>query len=281
MDLAGGTLSYEGIDVLRRVETCGVERFRGSIIPSKSDLKRMAASVEWYARKYCPFSLKILSKGKAIEFDYAQTMHCITRAFHLDEIGKVRSLSVASSIDGASLSKNLSMIAGGIKIIDQAARCPLTRRPLLDNPATMSAQSRNLCIPLKIMMGRETKETFTEFRTLFSFLDDLSNEATMPSELEAFKPFSSRCLPNAKYFIFSNSPIGIEASSNNVLRIMQASYLVQASIHILQLTSNKNHDVVLLLITAIIINCRGVKTTSANHAASKRSHPSRLASPAP
>ena len=199
MDLAGGTLSYEGIDILRQVETCGVKRFRGSVIPSKSEIKRMAASVEWYAHKHCPFSVKITPKGEAIEFDYAQAMLCIARAFHLDEIGKTRSLSVASSIDGASLSKNLSIIAGGIKIIDKAARCPLTRRPLLDNPATMSAQSRNLCIPLKIMMGRETKETFTEFKTLFSFLDDLSCEATMPTELKAFKPFL--CMTNAIYLL--------------------------------------------------------------------------------
>ena len=194
MDLAGGTLSYEGIDVLRRVETRGIKRFRGSIIPSKSEIKRMAATVEWYAKKFCPFSVSITKKGEAIEFDYARSMLCITRAFYLDEIGKARSLSVASSIDGASLSKNLSIIAGGVKITDLAARCPLTKRPLLDNPTTMSAQSRNLCIPLKIMMGRETKETFTEFGPLFKFFDDLSNEATMPKEMEAFKPFS--CMTN-------------------------------------------------------------------------------------
>jgi hypothetical protein len=48
MDLAGGTLSYEGIDVIRRVETSGVKRFRGSMIPSKSEIKRMAARVEWF-----------------------------------------------------------------------------------------------------------------------------------------------------------------------------------------------------------------------------------------
>jgi hypothetical protein len=34
MDLAGGTLSYEGIDVIWRVETSGVKRFHGSMIPS-------------------------------------------------------------------------------------------------------------------------------------------------------------------------------------------------------------------------------------------------------
>jgi hypothetical protein len=93
-------------------------------------------------------------------------------------------LSVASSIDGASLSKNLSIIAGGVKIVDLAARCPSTKQPLLDDPAMMSAQSCNLCIPIKIMMGRETKETFTEFATMFKFLDDLSDETTMPKEME-------------------------------------------------------------------------------------------------
>lgn len=191
MDLAGGTLSYEGIDVLRRVETSGVKRFRGSIIPSKAEIKRTARVVEWFARQYCPFDLKETNMGEAIQFDYAKTMLCITKAFHLDEIGKERSLSIASSIDGASLSKNLSIIAGGIKVNDLAARCPLTNRLLLDNPATMSAQSRNLCIPLKIMMGRETKETFKEFGTLFKFIDDISDEITMPGAMEGFKAFRS------------------------------------------------------------------------------------------
>ena len=58
MDLAGGTLSYEGIDVLRHVETRGVKRSRGSVIPSKSEIKRIAGIVEWFARQRCPFQLK-------------------------------------------------------------------------------------------------------------------------------------------------------------------------------------------------------------------------------
>ena len=54
-------------------------------------------------------------KGESIQFNYAKAMLCITQAFHLDMIGKLRSLSVASSIDGASLLKNLSIIDGGDK----------------------------------------------------------------------------------------------------------------------------------------------------------------------
>ena len=195
MDIAGGTLSYEGIDILRQVETLGIKRFRGSMIPSKSEIKRtMAGTIEWFGASECPFVVKETSKGEAVEFDYGKAMLCITQAFHLDEIGKMRSLSVASSIDGASLTKNLLMIAGGVKVTDMCARCPITRQPLLDNPTTMKAQSRNLNIPFKLMVGRETKETFVEFATLFTFFDNLSDIETMPAELTDFMPF--QCMTN-------------------------------------------------------------------------------------
>jgi hypothetical protein len=58
----------------------------------------------------------------------------------------------------------------------------------------MSAQSRNLCLPLKIIMGRETKDTFREFACLFQFFDNLSEEGKLPNELDGFKPFS--CMTN-------------------------------------------------------------------------------------
>jgi hypothetical protein len=194
MDLAGGTLSYEGIDVIRRVETSGLKWLYGCMIPSKTEIKRMAARVEWFGRGHCPFNLKRSVQGEAVEFEYGKAMVCITKAFQLDDIGKSRSLSVASSIDGASLSKNLSVVAGGVKVTDRAARCPLTSRLLLENPCTMSAQSRSLCIPFKILMGRETKESFGEFCSFFQFFDDLSQEGTIPELLQDFKPFN--CMTN-------------------------------------------------------------------------------------
>ncbi len=39
-------------------------------------------------------------------------------------------------------------------------------------------------------MGRETKQTFTEFASLFQFLDDLSTAATIPVAMQGFLPFS-------------------------------------------------------------------------------------------
>jgi hypothetical protein len=42
MDIAGGTLSYLGIEVLQRVATGGGKHVRGGVIPSSSDIKCMA-----------------------------------------------------------------------------------------------------------------------------------------------------------------------------------------------------------------------------------------------
>jgi hypothetical protein len=42
MDIAGGTLSYEGIEVLRRVETKGGKHIHGSVIPSSGEIKHVA-----------------------------------------------------------------------------------------------------------------------------------------------------------------------------------------------------------------------------------------------
>ena len=43
-------------------------------------------------------------------------------------------------------------------------------------------------------MGKETKESFCEFRSLFQFLDDLSDEQTIPNLLHGFKSFN--CMTN-------------------------------------------------------------------------------------
>jgi hypothetical protein len=116
MDHSGGTLSYEGIDVMRRVETGGLKRFHGTMIPSKSELKkRMAGLVEWFARTLCPYTLKVTPMGEAVEFDYILIFLCILKAFQLDNVGKQRLLSVALSIDGASLSKIYQSLQVGSK----------------------------------------------------------------------------------------------------------------------------------------------------------------------
>ena len=54
MDLAGGTLGYEGYEIIRRVESKGKKHFQG-MFPSSSELKRAAKMVEKVGTVYCPF----------------------------------------------------------------------------------------------------------------------------------------------------------------------------------------------------------------------------------
>ena len=111
-------------------------------------------------------------------------------AFHLSEVGKLRSLSTRFSVDSASFSKNIDMTIGGCRIIDRKARDSLTKALLLHDPATMKAQSVELSEPFKLVLGRETKESFAEnFPKFFAFMDSLGDEATLPEELKEFKHF--------------------------------------------------------------------------------------------
>jgi hypothetical protein len=74
MDLAGGaTLSYEGIEVLRRVETKGEKSVRGGVIPCPADIKCRARMVEHFAERLCPFTHEPTGLREMIQFGIAKT----------------------------------------------------------------------------------------------------------------------------------------------------------------------------------------------------------------
>jgi hypothetical protein len=189
MDLGGGRLSYEGLEVVRTLESSGKKYSRG-IIPSSASVKRIAAKVEHFGNGKCPFTLRQTSQGEAVRFDYAKKLDCMAEAFHLREVGKLRPLSIGFSIDGASFSKNLDITIGGCRITDREARDPLTQALILHDPNNMKAQSRTLCEPMDLVIGKETiasfQENFTEF---FDFMDSLGNVETLPEELKDYKHF--------------------------------------------------------------------------------------------
>jgi hypothetical protein len=76
MDMAGRTLSYKGIDALRRVEAAGLKRYRGSMILAKSEIKCMASMVCMsLCSSVLSFVLKETTKGESVKFDYAKALH--------------------------------------------------------------------------------------------------------------------------------------------------------------------------------------------------------------
>jgi hypothetical protein len=57
MDEHGGTLSYEGLKVLRKVELPGRKRCHGGIMSSDGKIRRAATKAQRVGRVLCPFKM--------------------------------------------------------------------------------------------------------------------------------------------------------------------------------------------------------------------------------
>jgi hypothetical protein len=120
-------------------------------------VKRIAVKLEHSGHGKCPFTLPQMSQGEAVCFDYANKLDCMAEAFHLRDVGKLRLLSIGFSIDGASFpKKNLDITIGGCRITVREARDPLKQVLILHGPNNMKAQSRTLCEPMYLAIGKET-----------------------------------------------------------------------------------------------------------------------------
>ena len=63
MDLAGGTLGYEGIEIMRSAETKRAKYYQGSVIPSIPEFKRTAKKVEQLGHCLAPSVLGVTDAG--------------------------------------------------------------------------------------------------------------------------------------------------------------------------------------------------------------------------
>ena len=145
MDLRGGVLNYEGIELLRSVETDGVPREK-TLLPSSGCMKAYAALVESFGRNICPFIMKTSSKNgtEGFAFRAADVLLCLLKAGHLlNSEAVVRSIRIAASLDGAQFTKNLSHTLVGIKFND---------------PSNPYAQSQQSVFPVGCVAMPETTE---------------------------------------------------------------------------------------------------------------------------
>lgn len=118
MDRAGGTLGYEGIEIIRSAETKQVKRYRGSLIPSSAEFKRTARKVEKLAHSLAPFVVGLTAAGdkEAIDFQpYWKIMGTVFRAYGLIRIGRLKSILALYALDGANITKNLGHIGCSVE----------------------------------------------------------------------------------------------------------------------------------------------------------------------
>ena len=146
MDMAGGKLNYAGIEVLRVVECGGKPKRKHTMIPSTSAIQRCAQYIEQFAEYVVPFHPIRNPKDGAEGFYFraADVFVAILKAANmLDGEARTRAIQFAQSLDGATLSKSLSHVLGGLKFNDKSS--------------PLKAQSRDMVFPPVCVIGRENK----------------------------------------------------------------------------------------------------------------------------
>jgi len=161
MDLAGGTLSMEAIEVLHTLEHQGWNWFK-CLLPSPAAIKKVSLQVEYFVKRVCPFKHGILKEGgEFVLWNPEQMVALVLKGFGLEEQAKTRSVSINQAIDSANLSKNLSHTTFGCKVCDMGAYCFTTKKRLYGSTDATSIQSRNNCFPFMILMAKESKQLST------------------------------------------------------------------------------------------------------------------------
>ena len=168
-----GNLNQSNIKQLRSLETKGVRYKRGTILPSTHAITMCMKKIEKLADDCVSFEIIHTEQGERIRFDFAKMLDTLIKAYGLEAIGRVRSIRLAQTFDGAQLTRHWSHVMGGIKMHDRGAFCPLRRLPLYSGDF-VSHQLRNWCFPMQINIGREGEQMTEYFRPMFDFCSSLA-----------------------------------------------------------------------------------------------------------
>ncbi len=190
MDLRGGTLNYEGISVLNDVEASSYvgnkKRIRNRLLCTPACLKRVAKKLESSAETLCPYNRITTPFGEGLEFDYAKLTRLVINSFELEPIATHNPVNISASIDAARVTKNLCHTSAGLKMSDPRARDPVKnmRSFMVDGDSLRDLQSHNNVFLMKIVLTKETKESFREFDNIFQFfrLAELHQEERLRHE---------------------------------------------------------------------------------------------------
>jgi hypothetical protein len=163
MDQHGGKISLQSIDILRTIETENKKYVQNTILCSSATIRRAAAIVNQFAKGFVPFIScpcpPWLGGGEVVKFDARQ----VIQSTDLKTEAMVWQIEIPQSADSTVVSTNLSFLIYGIKIVDKAAVCPLSKRALwlhaedgqLDKSLIESWEN---CFPIKIVIKKETKK---------------------------------------------------------------------------------------------------------------------------
>jgi hypothetical protein len=187
LDMAGGQLSYEGIDLLRSLETNGQKYVRDTMIPHPSSIKRVCLNVDRYANHIVPFKMDKMDDGSEYaEFIPKDIVLQMYKAYDLETIAQDRPICIDQSIDAAQITNRQQITVHGLKMIDVAAKDPRTKQLLYVSAENCSIQSRNNCWVTKIALCGESKAVIAQFRSVLESVKNLTI-----NYINNFKPIRS------------------------------------------------------------------------------------------
>jgi hypothetical protein len=100
--------------------------------------------------------------GEAVEFVYSKSICLIIDAFGLLDMGKNRAINLTASVDAVKLTKNICHTSAGVKMTEPGGFGPAGGQHY-------DMQSYSTIFLLKIILSKETKNSFNLFEDVFNF----------------------------------------------------------------------------------------------------------------
>jgi hypothetical protein len=171
MDLSDYKVNHEALHVLRRITSKGCSN---GWIASHRSVSEAMVQVNKLAHTEIPYS--IIPNIDGVEFDYEKLLIFCLKMFNLYDIAKEEgNVMLAITLDQADISSNICHIRAGVKFIDRRGIDPISGLPIGATDG-ITPQSRNVCIPFKMVMLRDSKEVYEDhFRDFFEFFAKLHN----------------------------------------------------------------------------------------------------------
>ena len=121
-------------------------------------------------------------KGEVVEYeDLKKMLRLLFSAYRLDKAAVERAVDIAVTLDGSQLTKHLSFVMAGVKLVDIGCKSPHTgiyeMMPCedADGNTFYMPQTRRNCFPVKICMGKESNQMYQdEFGAAFYLFNEAS-----------------------------------------------------------------------------------------------------------
>ncbi len=149
------------------------------VLPEIKSVQKAQYKLDSHLEETLPLHLEV---GRETGyFHYRSYLEYILNSYGLldviDDPTNTEPVRVAVTFDGGSVSRFLSHVTGGFKLVDSRAINPRTHGPLFGESGHDKLQSHVHCFPIKMAMAKDSQELYrTEFRFFFQFLKDYERE---------------------------------------------------------------------------------------------------------